>query len=152
MPFCSQYYATVTIVSEHFLALLGDISICHTWNLSLWNYLLLFLAMKMVGMGGGRTSWVRNEPCIYGHVLFPKGRSCSCFCKPVSGGKMWNSVHTTACTIGHISCSNTEMHIWNARNPFTGKLTPKEQQQQKKAYTKKIPHCFHSSGCLNMSL
>lgn len=128
---------------------LDDISICHTWNLSRWNYLLLFLAMKIVGMGGGRTYWVRNETCIYGHVLFCKGRSCSCFCK------LWwesgNSVHTTACMIGHISCSNIEMPILNARHPFTGKLTPKEQP--KKWHTqKKFPHCFHSKGCLNMSL
>lgn len=57
------------------------------------------------------------------------------------GGKVWNSVDTTACMTGRISCSNIEMPILNARDPFTGKLTAKEQQQKNDKH-KKNPSVF----------
>lgn len=60
---------------------LGDISICHTWNLSLWNYLLLFLAMKIMGMGvGGCIEW-EMRLAYMDMFCSCKGWSCLCLYK-----------------------------------------------------------------------
>lgn len=143
MSLCAILFTVLCHRHHSFWALpstaLGDISICHTWNLSLWNYLLLFLAIKMVGiMGGGRTYWVRNETCIYGHVLFHKGQSCSCFCKP-----WWESVEISP----HYSLHDRMYQLFKYRNAyfkckrsFHRKINSK--RTTKKWQTQKIPSLF----------
>lgn len=60
---------------------LGDISICHTWNLSLCNYLLLFLARKLMGIGvGGCIKW-EIRLAYMDMFCSCKAWSCSCVYK-----------------------------------------------------------------------
>lgn len=88
---------------------LGDISICHTWNLSLRNYLLLFLAMKIMGMWvGGLIEW-EMRLAYMDMFCSCKGQSCSCLCKP-----WWGSVELSP----HYSLHDRTYQLFKYRSAY----------------------------------